>query len=228
MKMGRSLALFLIVLMATTVVSTAGVLAAPKAAACGTTTTITLQYQPGKTYVFLPWQYNAHKTAILCTMVGTPQHIELAMGGTAYVWSRAKSIDPLAPQSICSHAEVGVDWYLKGVTAADMGNPCKVTMKVGYVIAAKSEGATSESFASIYVFAGSHASGYTVWGTDTVPVKKGTETFTYTGMLNDFFNLVGSNYFGQAHADARAESGAYPGQAQTTATATIYSITITF
>ncbi len=82
MKVKKYLALFLVV-MATTVVSAAGVLTTPKAAA-QTDQYQSITYTPGAKYTYLPTQFNYHVAADYggLPQYGPAQYLEVSRGGT--------------------------------------------------------------------------------------------------------------------------------------------------
>jgi hypothetical protein len=226
MNIKRYLSVFLIALMALTVVSTAGVIAAPKAAAQPVgVTPIDVQYMPGKTYVFLPCQFNYHDK--YAHVIGTPQHYEFLKGGTASVG--LKTTDT---QAVLNYVFFGTLWRLNGVTDTDMAKPCTITMKASYVIAAKGTADTRATFnvgnrqtqdlQSVIA---------EVSGADKIPVKMATKTFTYTGPVGDFFYKHSDDTaegFMSASVSAINDVLLEPGAAQATASTTVYYITLTF
>lgn len=225
--MKRYLALFLIALMTVSVVSTASFVAAPKAdarAQASSVTAIPIKYQAGKTYSFTPWQYNSLSSGSLSS-VGTPRHYEFAWAGTALSTINAKV------QAGASTAEVGAFWQLAGISDPSAWNairdkPCRVTIHMYYRVAAKGD---ENTFAQIWQATTGIQDNVAVHGNDKNPVKTGTMTFDHTGIVNDFFSFVISNY--KVYGFARAELSAIQDPAGTGhATAQVYvsRITVSF
>lgn len=232
--MSRFLALLLVALMATTVVSTAGVLAAPKAAACTPTAppigTPTVWYKPGKTTLFVPWQYNIHDASY--TAFNPSQHNEWAKWMTAYASTAG---------SCCyagSEAGVGVRWQLKGITANQLaGKTATITMLVSYKLTAKAS--TQWMDASLETLVGckdnsistsqNYALNDIAQSTAAGVVIIQTKTFTHTFPLSDvcYYDAPTHSIYGSAVSYVIAETNSVT-TGQATAITNAYTIAVTF
>lgn len=233
MKLKRFIALFLIVVMATTVVSTAGVLAAPKAAAQPTTTTYTptVWYKPGKTTVFLPWQYN-FRFADFNMGGSAAAHNEWAKWATAY-----SSIKGTQVAFAWSESGVGVNWQLKGITASQLaGKTCTITITESYKLAAQAstKGVSAELGTVVgckdnnpHTWQG-YATDDIAYGTAAGAVITHTKTFTNTFPLSKvcYYDAATNTLYGSAASSVGCTISQETGQA--TASTTVYAITVTF
>ncbi len=187
----------IVAVMALTVVSTAGVLAAPKAAAQGQVSftpqqtdlnPIVISYQAGKTYTFTPRQFNAH-SAQFSPLVGTPVHREFATGGTSFAMIRDKA------QAGSGETNLGVLLQLDGgydKWATVWNKPCKVKITVHYSIAAKGDENT-QALVEAYLANPrglQDARQVVVYGNDRTAAKTGTLTLEHTGIVDDILHYV--------------------------------------
>ncbi len=204
--MKKYLALLLIAIMAVSVLSAAGVVTTQKAAAqlpvsvsraTGIVTTqktaaatlppvVVVNYKPGATYKYAPWQFN-YNYAYFDDFSGTNiQHSETTGVGTAY-----SSIRTTQTQSGDGYSGVGMYWQLNlpsGSTWATVKNmPCKVTVTGFYII---EERGNQDTYA--YAAWGLYYSPLTKYalvnGTN-LHVKSARITTTFYGTVGDLFNI---------------------------------------
>ncbi|MGZ4848595.1 MAG: hypothetical protein ACXV3D_02975 [Halobacteriota archaeon] len=182
------LSIALVAVMALTVVSTAGVLAAPKAAAQEPIEPIIIQYQAGKTYTFTPNQYNVH-SAQFTPYVGTPVHNEFANGGTAFamIHDKAEAGDGETNLGTLFQLDGGYDAW-----TTVWNKPCKVTVTVDYTLVAKGDANTRAGVMAYIVnpHGVQDARQVTVLGNDKTAVKTGTLTLEHTGIVDDILHYV--------------------------------------
>ncbi len=182
------LSIALVAVVALTVVSTAGVLAAPKAAAQEPIEPLIIQYQAGKTYTFTPMQYNEH-SAQFTPYVGTPVHNEFAKGGTSFAMIRDKA------QSGAGETNLGTLLQLDGgydAWTTVWNKPCKVTVTVDYTLVAKGDANTC-AFVEAYIVnphGPQDIKRVTVVGNDKTAVKTGILTLEHTGIVDDILHYV--------------------------------------
>ncbi len=201
--------------MALTVVSTAGVLVAPKAAA-QTTAYLPLKYVAGKTYTYGPLKFNDHDTGYLGPLDAF--RVERSSKGTV-----ATLLRQTASQTGENYAIVGMLWRLTDFTADDLVKPCTATMQVTYTLAAKGDhGTGAEFYPDAY---GLPDSRDFVFGDDSPPVKIVTQTLTYTGTVGEFFGGYGNTGVFLVEVSCW-HNPTVDGTAA--ATATISSITVSF
>ncbi len=226
MKVTRYLALFLIAVMATTVVSAAGVLTAPKAAAVDQTDQyLPITYTPGAKYTYLPTQFNFHAT-VFVPGYGPSQHLEVSRGGTATAMVRAE-----AWQNGVNLAAAGMQWQITNL-AGNEDKPVKATLTVTYTLAARGDSRSAADFiVDSYWQDNTKPSFYdAVHGSDPIPVKTATQTFTWTGPLDLFFRYYGSGQgpFGVYGEMVQCVATSNNVPERVTATANAQSITIEF
>lgn len=204
--MKKHIALLLIAIMAVSVLSAAGVVTTQTAAAqptvsvlsaTGIVTTqktvaqaappaVVVNYKPGATYRYAPWQFN-YQYAWFDNYSGTNiQHSEITGVGTAY-----SSIQTTQTQAGDGYSGVGMYWQLNlpsGVTWTTVKNmPCKVTVTGFYVI---EERGNQDTYA--YAAWGMYYSPLTKYalvnGTN-LHVKSARITTTFYGTVGDLFNI---------------------------------------
>ncbi len=228
MKVKKHLAIFLVAVMATTVVSAAGVLTAPKAAAVYQTDQYaSITYTPEGKYTYGPTQYNYHTTSF-APFYGSSQHTEVSSGGTGTALLRTE-----AWQNGDNGAEVGMQWRLTNL-AGNEDKPVKVTLKVSYTLMVR--GGTAVTKAGLRVDSANYGFMMQPYrfdgalGSDPVPVKTVTQTFTWEGPLNKFFSDPGTGAlpYGRVEVDAYAFDFSANVPVRVTSTATIQSVTIEF
>lgn len=222
--MKKYLAVLLIALMAVSIVSTAGVLTASKAAAEDFPAAMPIQYESGKTYTFTPAQFNFRGAGISPDVIGTPKHHELTKGAKTLA-----SIETTAEQAGEVATVNGVHVRLVGADpATDLGKPCTVTLKVGYSLYAVGDANTRSRINIIGTFHtdASHWASDEVRGDDAVTTKSvDTQTYTFTSTLGDVF---GPNLdHGVIHVNALASQW-QPGAGAAITHAQVSRITITF
>ncbi len=222
MKIRKYLALLLVVLMTTTVVSAAEVLTAPKAAAVdGTTTYQSITYVPDGTYTYGPTQFNYHAVYDYSGIFGPSTHTEVSSGGRVTAMLRTATF-----QNGLNYAEAGEQWMLTNY-ADNADKPVKVTMKMSYTLAVRGDHdsvagmsiGSSGDLGRISPYVDDH-----VYGDNPVLVKTVTQTFTWTGDVDEFFYEDGSGYW-KAGVYAHDSSNI---PARVTATGYVQSITIEF
>jgi hypothetical protein len=228
-KITKVLAVVLFMIMALTVVSGTGVLAAPKAAAQVraqplTPTVPTVWYKPGKTAIFLPWQYNFH-VADYTIYWGTADHTEWAKWTTGYASVKGTSSSTFS----WALSGVGARWELKGITPHHLvEKTCTVTMKVSYSLAAMGNGE-----ADLFMLTGFKGNDIRSWknyatvANVTNNVKTGTITTAHTFSLADvcYYDAATNTIYGGV-ASAPQSFVSPSGSAR--AIMTVYSITVTF
>jgi hypothetical protein len=241
----KYLALLLIAIMAVSVLSAAGVVTTQKAAAqppvsvssaTGIVTTqktaaatlppvVVVNYKPGATYKYAPWQFN-YNYAYFDDFLGTNiQHAETTGVGTAY-----SSIHTTQTQSGDGYSGVGMYWQLNlpsGSTWATVKNmPCTVTVMVTYFIQAKGNQHTfAEALWGVYAMNPADSS---VYGNNP-QVKTATITQTWHTTVGNVFSgdSIGPYYGG---GGAQVDTGQYPaaGAGQTSAIIVCSSVVLAF
>ena len=192
--MKKYLALLLIAIMAVSVLSAAGVVTTQKAAAAPLQSSIAVvNYKPGATYRYAPWQFNQNFAGFYASSEGTIAHFETTGGGTAY-----SSIRTTQTQAGVSYATVGMWWQLrlpKGATWNTVENmPCTVTVTVLYVIQANGNQGT---YAQAVWGVNNGNETYSIVYGNNLHVKTATTTFhtTVGGVFSD-------GPYGGAYAEA--------------------------
>ncbi len=219
MKIQRYLAVLLVALMATTVVSAAGVLTAPKAAA--TPAYLPITYVEGKTYTFAPSQCNYHTTDPLRVFAGHPLLLPVSSGSKVVTMVRTD-----AQSAGRASANIGYRYGLTDFTQDDLDNPCTVTMQVRYTLAVRG-GTDASAFATGWP-GGDY---YYIKSGDPVLVKTVTTTITYTNTVGVMFgdtSAVPGARLGSAQAYVISASYEAGSAASVTTTAEILGLTIEF
>lgn len=194
--MKKYLALFLIAIMAVSVLSAAGVVTTQKAAAAPLQSSIAVvNYKPGATYRYVPWQFNQNFAGFFASSEGNITHFETTSGGTAY-----SSVRTTQTQAGTSYARVGMWWQLrlpKGATWNTVENmPCTVTVTVLYVIQAKGN---QDTYAQAVWGVNNGNETYSIVYGNNLHVKTATTTFHTT--VGDVFS---DGPYGGAYAEADA------------------------
>jgi len=219
----KYLALFLIVIMAVSVLSAAGVVTTQKAAAQSSPPAVAVTYKKGATYIYAPWQFNNKYADFYAYSRANIKHSETTSIGTAF-----SSIRTTQTQAGEGDAGVGMYWKLNipsGATWATIKNmPCKVTVTASYYIEAKGNNAT---YADVYW--GQYHTGYGYASVNgTSPHESALTTKTFYGTVGDVFSggSVGPHYGG---AGAQVDTGQYPaGAGQASGAIVCYSVVLTF
>jgi len=180
--------------------SATGIVTTQKTAAATLPPAVVVNYKPGATYRYAPWQFNYQYAGFLGPSGTNIQHREATGAGTAY-----SSIRTTQTQFGLSEAEVGMYWQLNlpsGMTWATVKNmPCKVTVTVLYVIEANGNKDTS-AIAAWGPYYSSNSKYAQVNGTP-LHVKSAMTTTTFYGTVGDLFNLnTNPPYQGNAGVEA--------------------------
>ncbi len=225
------IAFFLIVVMALSVVSAAGVVAAPKAAAA--------RPQPLPEYIPVQWaqttytytsaQYNVHWTK--SEAYGMPSNQVPVLKTVSKGNTVSASVKATKGQYGYSQAMGGIQWEITGVP--DSSKLCTIKVTVKYTLSAQGDAKTS---AQLWQPVTGSGEAVTVMGTDTPNQITNTKTFTRTGTMASLFNPHTDSNAGTIHYDgwagvqmsATQAEAATTATAQATASATITSITLTF
>ncbi len=215
MNIRRYLAIFLVTVMALTVLSTAGVLAAPKAVAAPKTQgPIEIAYEQGKTVTITSKQLNYATTQTLVGDEGDSLILKAsAKGGTASTFVQATK--PVSWAS--AYARIGADVIVKGAPSGDV--PVTITFSGKYT-----ENAVGSSYSYVWTWTKEHV----VYGSDIPHAKAGVFSGSSSGDLSSFFWIPGDDantYTGQIYCDAMSFVSGI-GQAGTTLS--VSSIVITF
>jgi hypothetical protein len=220
MKGKRIIAVLLVAIMAFTVVSTAGVLTAPKATAATTPTYLPVTYVEGKTYTFSSSQCNIHDTASMI-LAGKPLLIPVSQGNTAtaLVVTNTQSAG-------YTFASVGYLLGLTGYTADDLDKPCRMTMTLRGTVALHGG---PRAYGSVWNPATSWE-GVTVHSRDPVLAKTEIRTWTFTNTVRTVFwdtSTIPGEHLASAQAWALSQNS-QAGQSVIISTAQISSVSITF
>lgn len=130
MKMNRLISIALVAIMALTVVSAAGVLAAPTAAAAPKTQgPIVITYEAGKTVTIMPKQFNYDSTTKLVGEEGKAPILQtFSTGGTAFTLAKMTKAGSWAS----AYARVGAEVSVTGAPSGDV--PVTVTVNGKYIL----------------------------------------------------------------------------------------------
>ncbi len=215
MNIRKYLAIFLVTVMALTVLSTAGVLAAPKAAAAPKTQgPIEITYEQGKTVTITSKQLNYVTTQTLVGQEGeTPNLKAFAKGSTA-----STLVQTTKPVSMASaYVRVGADIIVKGAPSGTV--PVTITFNGRYT-----ENAVGSSYSYVWTWDKEHV----IYGGDIPRAKTGVFSGSSRGDLSSFFWIPGNDaktYTGQIYCDAMSFVS---GVGLTDTTLSVSSIVITF
>lgn len=195
--------------MATTVVSAAGVIAAPKAAAQTIPQpSIQVQYRPGSTQRFGESQCNFQSAYLVPGVgVGAPSHREYA----SYNWEYAYLVSSPTNNGI-NGAQIGIFFQLNGVDSTSLTKPCKITVRESHQLFVSG---SDNTFASLEIHPTfSTGKDIVVTGTNGGPqwTASRLNTETFSGTVGDFFNLGANNHaYGfvllQVNAGNQVDSG---------------------
>jgi hypothetical protein len=190
MKRTKLLSIALIAVMALTVVSTASVLTAPKAAAVSQAQPIIITYEAGKSITFKPKQFNYDTTLKLVGEEGKAPILQtFSRQGSAFTLVRTTK--PVSWAS--AYARVGVEVSINGAPSASV--PVTVTVNGKYTL-----NAWGDSHAVVWAWTKEDF----VFGTDTPHAKAASFSGSNTNELSQFFwiyNAATDTYTGQIYCE---------------------------
>jgi len=202
------------------VLSATGIVTTQKTAAQAASPAVVVNYKPGATYWYAPWQFNYQYAGFDSYSGINIQHSETTGVGTAY-----SSIHTTQTQAGDGYSGVGMYWQLNlpsGVTWTTVKNmPCKVTVTGFYVIEEKGHYTIAEAAWGPFDSPNSKQ----VNGTP-LHVKSAMTTTTFYGTVGDLFNLNRNPpYQGYAGVEAATLS---LGAGQASAAIVGYSVVLAF
>jgi hypothetical protein len=221
--MKKYVTLFLIALMAVSVVSAAGVVTAKKADAAPTKT-IVVPYATGTTYTITPKQFNEHDTYITSLYkTNKPPSIQLSSK-----WSAASASITISKLVASAYIDADAGAYV-GVAGAAANDQITVTTKVNYTMSVSGGDEPYYNHAWVVVSVGLPT--WDVYEIYSPDAQSGTLTYVWTGSVSDFFynyDVTTGVYSGSIDVDVGCQVVAETIPGQASATAEFSSIVIQF
>ena len=208
------------------VLSATGIVTTQKTAAATSPPAVVVNYKPGATYWYAPWQFNYQYAGFDSYSGINIQHCETTGAGTAY-----SSIHTTQTQFGVSEAAVGMYWQLNlpsGMTWATVKNmPCKVTVTGFYVIEERGNQDTN-AYAAWGLYYSPNTKYSLVNGTN-LHVKSARIATTFYGTVGDLFNIdnIATHGTHQGGAGVQVETLSL-GAGQASAAIVGYSVVLAF
>lgn len=225
-------ALFLIALMAVSVVSAAGVVTAKKDDTQTGSEPIVVPYEAGKTYTFTPEQFNRRLTDGRSVSVSSddkmPKIQQFVREGTVF-----SSIKMTAVGTATAFSQAYTGTYLKITDVTNPNAPCTISMQVKYKLAAKVKAENPRMFGAVGLNLGDYQLMLEMVRSDQVDnIKTGTDTYEHTDTLGNLFYQDYENpgsYLGSQLVTTECLGiSEGPGEGQVTAEIEVVTIVIEF
>ena len=188
--MKKYLAILLIAIMATTVLSAAGVVTTQKVAAVPSSTPVVVKYRPGATYIFTPSQFNV-RTSVNFGSLGSK-----SFAATFNNALRTYAITTQIGQAAQGDAQIGMAWRLTLPSHGPYSNwayvvtlPCRVTVTLAYDVSAN--GPNINTYATARALVAHNAQGATVFGNDPIHTQIGIRRLTFVSSVGQVFSSGG-------------------------------------